>query len=171
QTRASFSWQADVPRHLVDVEESVCGGVREPYRRRGCGERAERNPRDVQGEWLRRGGGSRLVPPGRGGPTDAGGMARADGPSPCPLVQQSASRRVRNRDGLESDVRSGRGMIRRTRSRRSSQPTKKEWIRRSRSGAEALSTLPRPPLTDGSLGGDPSAGSPTDTLLRLSPPC
>src|SRR2546422_10868354 len=35
--------------------------------------------------------------------------------------------------------------------------------------AEALSTLPRPPLTDGSLGGDPSAGSPTDTLFTCSP--
>src|SRR5206468_10876013 len=64
QTRASFSRQADVPRHLVDVEESVCGSVREPYRRRGRGERAERDPRDVQGEWFRRGGGRGLVPPG-----------------------------------------------------------------------------------------------------------
>src|SRR5256886_10561282 len=35
--------------------------------------------------------------------------------------------------------------------------------------AEALSTLPRPPLTDGSLGGDPSAGSPTVTLFTFSP--
>src|SRR5436309_3486651 len=35
--------------------------------------------------------------------------------------------------------------------------------------AEALSTLPRPPLIDGSLGGDPSAGSPTDTLFTCSP--
>ena len=34
-------------------------------------------------------------------------------------------------------------------------------------GAEA----PRPPGFPSFLGGDPSAGSPTDTLLRLNPPC
>src|SRR6059036_1149025 len=34
--------------------------------------------------------------------------------------------------------------------------------------AEALSTLPRPP-SNGFLGGDPSAGSPTDTLFTFSP--
>ena len=28
-----------------------------------------------------------------------------------------------------------------------------------------------PPLPGFFLGGDPSAGSPTDTLLRLNPPC
>src|SRR2546427_10156285 len=35
--------------------------------------------------------------------------------------------------------------------------------------AEALSTLPRPPLIDGSLGGDPSAGSPTAPSSTCSP--
>src|SRR5207245_2818239 len=34
--------------------------------------------------------------------------------------------------------------------------------------AEALSSLPRPP-SNGFLGGDPSAGSPTDTLFTFSP--
>ena len=30
---------------------------------------------------------------------------------------------------------------------------------------------PTPPGFPSFLGGDPSAGSPTDTLLRLNPPC
>src|SRR5437867_9635575 len=59
ERRASFSRQDDVPRHLVDVEESVRGGVREPHRGRSRGERAERDSRDVPGEWHRGGGGDR----------------------------------------------------------------------------------------------------------------
>src|SRR2546427_10899982 len=98
-------------------------------------------------------------------------MARADGSSPRPLVQQSPSRRVGNRDFIESGVRSHRSLNAKWRSRRSSQLTKMSGLDVRDREAEALSTLPRPPLVDGSLGGDPSAGSPTDTLLRLSPPC
>ena len=38
--------------------------------------------------------------------------------------------------------------------------TKKEWR-----------LEPKSAPASGFLGGDPSAGSPTDTLLRLNPPC
>src|SRR5437867_12390089 len=47
--------------------------------------------------------------------------------------------------------------------------TKNEWIRRSRSGSRGPFYLAKASLTDGSLGGDPSAGSPTDTLFTCSP--
>jgi hypothetical protein len=46
---------------------------------------------------------------------------------------------------------------------------KKEWIRRSRSGSRGPFYLAKTSMTDGVLGGDPSAGSPTDTLFTGSP--
>src|SRR5207249_1138391 len=96
-------------------------------------------------------------------------MAGADGASPRPLVQQSPSRRVGDRDLIERGVRSRRGVIAAVcRDGRLNQEKMSGLDARDRE-AEALSTLPRPPLTDGSLGGDPSAGSPTDTLFTCSP--
>ena len=38
-------------------------------------------------------------------------------------------------------------------------------------GKSRVPKHPTPPGFPSFLGGDPSAGSPTDTLLRLNPPC
>src|SRR6266849_1235819 len=47
--------------------------------------------------------------------------------------------------------------------------TKNEWIRRSRSGSRGPFYLAKASSEWRSLGGDPSAGSPTDTLFTCSP--
>ena len=44
----------------------------------------------------------------------------------------------------------------------------KKWKKSWKNGAPKR---PVPPGFPSFLGGDPSAGSPTDTLLRLNPPC
>src|SRR3989449_11225381 len=74
-------------RPLVDVPDAVRGDLREPSRRRGRGERAQRPHGHDLGPRRQGGPGPRLVPPRRIGRADARGMAGPRRADPRPLAR------------------------------------------------------------------------------------
>ena len=75
---------------------------------------------------------------------------------------------ILNRGEVRKTIPSSQGVPESEQSLRSLRLQKRSGLDVRDREAEALSTLPRPP-SNGFLGGDPSAGSPTDTLFTFSP--